>query len=114
MKTYNNIPIGSRRTICPQEVVLLTADVNYTRLYMSDGVKIVVATTLKELEKRFAKCSEFFRTHKSYLININYIENYDFLVEKEFIQMNNGYRVTISRRKKRAFQERVLSISQTS
>ncbi len=112
MKTAQNIPIGSRRTISPNEVILLTADINYTRVYFLNGAKMTVATPLKELEKRFAQCTEFFRTHKSFLVNINYIKNYDSDGNESYVQMKNDYRVTVSRRKKRAFIERILTISQ--
>lgn len=110
MKTAHNISIGARRTISPQDVILLTADINYTQVYLLNGAKMTVATPLKELEKRFAKCSEFFRTHKSYLININYIKQYDTTGTEVFVQMNNDYRVVVSRRKKEAFKHRIMEI----
>lgn len=112
MKTFQNILIGARRTVNPKDVILLTADENYTQIYFSNGVKVTVATTLKILEKRFSN-SDFFRTHKSYLINLNYIKSSDLITDKGFIQMANGYRVMISRRKKRAFQAKISTISET-
>ena len=107
METLNLIPIGSRRRISPDDIIFLTADVNYTQILLADGSKMTVATTLKILEKRFSTCAEFFRTHKSYLININFIKSFDISGEEEFVQMKNGYRVIISRRKKKAFLERL-------
>lgn len=65
MKT-NEIHIGGRIKICPDEIMLLEANTNYTMLYLQDGHKLIVATTLKQLEKRFAVCQNFFRPHKSH------------------------------------------------
>jgi DNA-binding LytR/AlgR family response regulator len=107
METIQHISMGGRQNANPQEIILLQADINYTNVLFSNGRKLVVATTLKELEKRFSTCTDFFRTHKSYLININYINSYNIAGEDEFVQMKNGYRATISRRKKKAFIERI-------
>jgi DNA-binding LytR/AlgR family response regulator len=105
------IPMGGRQNANPQEIMLMEADENYTKVYFSNGSKLTVATTLKILEQRFAGCAEFFRTHKSYLVNIKYIKNFDANSCDVFFQMQNDYRVIISRRKKRAFRERVLTIN---
>jgi DNA-binding LytR/AlgR family response regulator len=104
MKNINQIPIGSRRRILPQEVMLLTADVNYTKVFLSDGRRMTVSTTLKILENRLAECADFFRTHKSYLINLNYIKSFDSSSNEPFIEMQNGFRVSVSRRKKMALK----------
>jgi DNA-binding LytR/AlgR family response regulator len=72
------ISIGGRKKVCPDDIILLKADVNYSVLYLTNGSKIIVATTLKTLEARFSQCM-FFRTNKSYLINLRYVQkNTDF------------------------------------
>jgi DNA-binding LytR/AlgR family response regulator len=108
MKTDHNISIGGRRSISPHDVILMTADINYTQVYFLNGCKLTVATSLKILEKRFTDCcSEFFRTHKSYLINLNYVKQFDTTGDEIFVQMQNDYRVVVSRRKKRAFTNKI-------
>jgi DNA-binding LytR/AlgR family response regulator len=103
METRQNILIGARRRISPQDIMLLTADINYTKVYLSNGRKMTVATSLKILEKRFENCSEFFRTHKSYLINLSFVKSVDTCENELFIHMKNDHRVAVSRRKKTAF-----------
>lgn len=110
METANRISVGARRSISPQEIILLTANVNYTQVYLLGGRVLTVATTLKILEKRFAACSDFFRTHKSYLINLNFIKHYNASSEETFVQMKNGYRVVVSRRKRGAFHRKIKSV----
>lgn len=112
METIQHISMGGRQNANPQEIILLQADINYTNVLFSNGRKLVVATTLKELEKRFANCTEFFRTHKSYLVNINYIKKYDSEGNEPFVQMKNDFRVVVSRRKKEAFKQRINFINQ--
>jgi two-component system LytT family response regulator len=95
------IHIGGRLEVCPQEVVLLQADVNYTIVHFSNGKKTIVATPLKTLESRFSQCN-FYRTHKSFLVNINCVKKY--LEASHTVQITDSKRldvprVTVSRRK---------------
>ncbi|MCU0326548.1 MAG: LytTR family transcriptional regulator [Spirosomaceae bacterium] len=106
MKT--NIHIGGRKAVCPDEVVLLIANENYTQVVCTDGTKLLVATTLKELERRFCRNPYFVRTHKSFVVNLQYISNYQSL-EDNFIEMVNDTKVTVSRRRKQVLQERIFN-----
>jgi DNA-binding LytR/AlgR family response regulator len=109
INTPNNekIHIGAWCNYKPNEIILLLANVNYTEVFFTNGRRLIVATTLKVLESRFANCGSFFRTHKSFLINLNYIKNHESLKSEEYIDMQNNYRVAVSRRKKLAFQKRI-------
>jgi DNA-binding LytR/AlgR family response regulator len=91
-----NIHIGGRKAVNPQEVAMLQADVNYTVLYFTDGNKSIVATTLKTLESRF-KPFNFYRTHKSYLVNIACVKCY--LKPHNQVQMSDDKKILVSRRK---------------
>jgi DNA-binding LytR/AlgR family response regulator len=104
MKT--NIHIGGRKEVCPDEVVLLIADINYTQIICTDGSKLLVATTLKELERRFCANPDFIRTHKSFVVNLQFISNYASL-DANFIEMVNAAKVTVSKRRKPILQERI-------
>ncbi len=105
-KLETNIHIGGRQEVCPEEIILLVADINYTQVYFNDGSKVIVATTLGKLEKRFRVNPLFFRTHKSFLINLNFIANHENLAEN-FIRMSNETKVIVSRRKKLALQLKI-------
>jgi DNA-binding LytR/AlgR family response regulator len=96
MKTIE-ISIGGRKKVLPSEVILLVADINYTKLFCENGEKIIVATTLGKLEKRFSESNFFFRPHKSFLINLNFVESFE---DENSIKMLNQQSVIISRRKK--------------
>ncbi len=94
-----SISIGGRQNVNPKEVIRLQADANYTRVYLSNGKKILVATTLKEIEHRFAECPKFFRISKSMIINIDCIKQ----ISYEKIIFQNGETCKPSRRRKKAF-----------
>lgn len=91
------IPIGGRTTVNPQEIILLQADINYTILYFANGQKTIVATPLKTLERRLVPY-DFYRTHKSYLINLKCVKL--FSEATNIVQMTDNHRVIVSRRKR--------------
>ena len=104
MKT-SPIHIGGRKKICPDEILMLEGNTNYTDLYLLDGKKITVATTLKKLEKRFVIYQNFFRPHKSFIVNLDYLSDYQ-SGSDEFTMQNNRT-VLIARRRKTAFKSRI-------
>jgi two-component system LytT family response regulator len=96
-----SIFIGGRQNVNPEEVIRLEADVNYTRIYLSNGKNILVAKTLKEIGNRFGECPKFFRISKSMIINIDCIKQ----ISHEKIIFQNGETCKPSRRRKKAFFE---------
>ncbi|MBA4850499.1 LytTR family DNA-binding domain-containing protein [Emticicia sp. BO119] len=102
MKTIENatVHIGGRQHVSPQEVIVLIAEINYTIVHFSDGHKTIVATSLKYLEERFHNCN-FFRTHRSYVVNLNYIEK----LRQSSVLLSNGQEIEVSRRRKTDLQK---------
>jgi DNA-binding LytR/AlgR family response regulator len=96
------IPIGSWKLVEPKEVVMMIANVNYTTIHFEDGETVFVATSLGELESRFLSFN-FFRLHKSYMINLNFVK--DFKADIMEVSLKNDFQFIVSRRKRRAFQE---------
>jgi DNA-binding LytR/AlgR family response regulator len=99
------ISIGGRKKVNPQQVIALVAAINYSFAYMNDGQIIIVATPLKMLEKRFEEDS-FYRSHKSFLINLAYVADYDH-ENHLFVDMQNHLRATLSRRKREGFKTEI-------
>jgi DNA-binding LytR/AlgR family response regulator len=102
-----SIHIGGRKNICPDDIILLEGDANYTVLYLLNGKKLIVATTLKQLELRFGLCQNFFRPHKSFIVNLDYLADYQ--VNSNIFTMQNAKKILISRRKKNAFLSKIES-----
>lgn len=84
------------------EIVLLEADGAYTTFYMKNGQRILVSKKLKFYEDILSNRAYFFRTHRSYFINVNYIRSYS--RSENAILMENEFSVTISRDRKQEFE----------
>ncbi|TDE13880.1 LytR/AlgR family response regulator transcription factor [Dyadobacter psychrotolerans] len=111
METTSSIQIGAKLIVNPEDVILLIADGNYTSIHLLSGSRILVPVTLKELEKRFVCCGIFFRTHKSYLVNLHYIIHYDTKSGKALLEMKSKSEIVISRRKKASFVQKLSAIT---
>lgn len=84
------------------DIVLLEADGAYTTFYLKDGQKILVSKKLKFYEDILSNRSYFFRTHRSYFINVNFIKTYS--RGENAILLENDFSVTISRDRKQEFE----------
>ncbi len=74
----------------------------YSYIYMSDKSKHLASKTIAIFEDVLLDNPLFFRTHKSYLVNIKYIKKY-IRGEGGEIQMNDGKIIFVSRNKKQEF-----------
>jgi len=92
----NVISIGGFRSVRPNEIVLLEADINYTVVHFRDGEKFIVATPLKILQSRFEPFN-FYRTHKSYMVNLEFVMSY--LEPHKKLQLADNKKVIVSRRR---------------
>jgi two-component system, LytTR family, response regulator len=90
------IKICGRKRASPNDIVWLEAKINYTTIHFINDKKLLVAKTLKQLEYRLFD-HNFFRIHRSYLINMDCIKHIN---EYEFnIQLTDNQYVDVSRRK---------------
>ncbi|MCB0510036.1 MAG: response regulator transcription factor [Chitinophagales bacterium] len=84
-----------------KDVWLCESDGNYTNIYLSDGKKVLCTLALKRLEEILTE-KNFFRVHKSYIININAIKKI-FKTENGHILLENNLEVPIARRRRDEF-----------
>jgi two-component system, LytTR family, response regulator len=82
------------------EIICCEADMNYTNVFTDKGEKIVSSKNLKEFEGTLDP-AVFFRCHKSWLININYIKK--FMKGESRVLMTNNKLIDVSIRKKEEF-----------
>jgi len=104
-----SIKLAGKKKVNPSEVLYLKADVNYTEVFLQGGERIIVSKTLKELEKRFITYN-FFRTHKSYMVNLNYVIGYQ-IHEGLIVRLFDHHTVSLSRRRKEVFLDTVSKFS---
>jgi len=66
----------SYKRIPATNILYCKAEGCYTMIYDIFGKKTTVSKPLKEIENQLKRFSVFFRIHKSYLVNISYINTY--------------------------------------
>lgn len=91
------------------EIMYLQADSNYTILHFSGLKKIVATRSLSDFEK-ILDGPDFFRIHKSTLVNLRFLNAYS-SYQGNFAELTDGTRLSISRRKVQEFKEAVAHIS---
>ena len=79
-------------------IIRCESDSSYTIFYLTENRKITVSKPLKSFDEMLSKHG-FIRTHKSHLVNINFIVSYEKL-EGGCIIMKNKTSVPVSFRKK--------------
>lgn len=92
----SQIHVGSRTYIKPAEIVMISAEISYSYIYLRDGRKIIVSTNIQKLQERFLGIRNIVRVHRSHMINVNYLKAFD---EKR-AALKNDLSCPISRRKK--------------
>jgi two-component system LytT family response regulator len=87
------------------DILYCTADRSYTFIQLKNERKIIATRKIKEFENLLSQ-HDFFRVHRSHLINLNYIEKY-YKGSGGYVTMSNGQAIDIARRKKDGFLERL-------
>ncbi|HEY0031098.1 MAG TPA: LytTR family DNA-binding domain-containing protein [Bacteroidia bacterium] len=83
------------------DIIRVESDGSYSTFYTTDAKKYVISRNLKEFED-LLPAKEFFRSHKSHLINIKKVKKY-VRTDGYFVEMEDGSVVEIARRKKDEF-----------
>jgi len=92
-----------------KDIVWLEASDNYTNLFLNGQKKIVASKTLKEFEAILPE-TDFFRIHRSALINIHFVKEYSNHEGGEVI-LSDGTHVQVSKARTQEFSEFIKSRS---
>lgn len=87
------------------EIVFLQSERNYTKLKLKDGKTLMATRLLGDFEE-VLKPHNFFRVHKSFIINLDHIRKYT-KGEGGTLLMTDGSEIDVSRRSKEAFLKRI-------
>ena len=93
--------LGGYNIIEVSDITYCKSESNYTRFHFADGNNLVVSKTLKEFESILLE-NNFFRIHRSYIINLNCIAKYNKGKGGEVV-MKDGAILEVSREKKEEF-----------
>lgn len=85
------------------EIVYLEADGAYTEVWLKNGSKILVSKKIKFFEEVLDKRANFFRSHRSFIVNVNFINKY--LKSDSALTLDNGKTIIVSRDRKNEFEQ---------
>jgi two-component system, LytTR family, response regulator len=87
------------------EILYCEAERSYTVFHLEDKKTVTVSKPLIEYEN-ILDSSSFFRVHKSFLINLHHVKEYQ-RGEGGIVIMSNNAEIEVSRRKKEQFLDRI-------
>jgi len=88
-------------------IVYCKAESNYCNVVCLNGSRIIISKTLKHVEELLTSPS-FFRIHKSYLVNLNFIVRFDKAADM-YVELSNGEKLPVAYRKKELFIQAITS-----
>ncbi len=105
-KVLNKIALSTMQGlifVTLDDVIRIEAEGSYCNFILKDKKKILLSKTLADVEE-IIQSPEFFRAHKSYIINLKYVEKY-IRGDGGEIVMSDGVTIALSRSKKAEFLE---------
>lgn len=105
-KYFNKLALPSEEglEIIPFEnLIRVEADRAYSKFFLNDGRKIIVSKPMKEFEEKLIS-NNFFRVHKSSIVNLNYVEKY-LNGKGGQLKMSDGSLIAVSVRKKKELMD---------
>ena len=97
----NKITLATKESLDlvePREILYCQSDSNYTLIYLLSGEKKIISKTLRAFEEML-RPFRFFRTHNSYLANMNHVKSF-VKGEGGYLLMTNGVQVPVSKSRK--------------
>lgn len=88
------------------EIICLEAERNYTKIHTTKNKILMVAKTLGDFEQLLQKTASFFRSHRSFIINLDHLEQF---VNKDggYLLLNNNLQIPLSRNRREHFFKRI-------
>ena len=80
--------IGSRRVLLLRNIVAIKGQGAYSIIYQKDSPPLTVSKNLKYFELSLPEKGLFFRSHKSWIINLSCLESYNKVAGDIFLQEN--------------------------
>lgn len=88
-----------------KDIIRCEAEDNYTHIHLKNGDKITASKTIKTYEDLLSSVN-FYRVHKSHLINLNYMRKF-VKGDGGYLVMDDNKKIEVSRRRRPAFMEQM-------
>lgn len=90
-------------------IIRFQSDANYTHVHTTSNKKITAAKTLKYFEELLEN-SDFFRIHKSHLINLSFVDNY-IKGKGGYVTLLDGTKIEVAVRRKDELLKKLIANS---
>ena len=91
-----------------QNIMYLEADASYTKVFMTDG-NILISKKIKDFENILTLKESFYRIHRSFIVNLLFINQY-IKTSGGFVILKNNVQIPVARERKEEFQEIIHNI----
>ena len=88
--------LGNRRVINTNDIIAIEADGAYTSIHLKNDKKISTSKNLKHYEKSIANKTNFFRSHRSWIINLDCLKRINRTENKLYLEQNLVARISRS------------------
>jgi two-component system LytT family response regulator len=85
------------------DVVFFEAERSYTHVFLRDHNKFLISKPMRFFEDLLEHREQFFRLHRSYLINLNFVKKYT--RKESMVVMDNQTAIPLARNKKQEFEQ---------
>ncbi len=85
------------------EIELLEADEAYTHVFLKNGSSVLVSKKLKFVEEVLSSRPNYFRCHRSHIVNINFLKKYG--KGEGSLLLENGKTISVARERKADFEQ---------
>lgn len=99
IKYFKSSSVGIlNQQIKSEDILYLKALSNYTEIFLSNGRKVLLAKTLKQLTLQLPEAI-FLRVHKSYIVNKLFMKQF-ITIPQTFVVLENDTVIPVSRQKR--------------
>lgn len=99
--------IGDRRIVDTNSIIAIEAQSSYSRFFLSDSTEFIASKTLKYFDNILEGDKRFTRTHRAYVVNLDYIISIN---KKDYsIHLENGVVAKVSRNRMDIFDAKSIN-----
>jgi two-component system LytT family response regulator len=92
-----------------KKIVLIEADGAYTKVWQVNAKPILISKSIKFFENLIQNHLQFYKVHRSSIVNINYIQKYS--KRDGYLILLGDISTKVAREKKKAFEEHISSLN---
>jgi len=93
---------GDQKVLLIKNIIAIEASESYSFIHTVDNQKYIVSKNLKHFETLFSSNTNFLRTHKSWIVNLDFLKEYS--KSRLILELENNIQAKLSKYKKSQFE----------